>query len=152
VRPTDAIGYLLAAATLAGADAFAPPSATPTPAASPSAPHRRVVAPGGWGGAHARLLVTAEETRVELECAHGLIPGPLEVDKKTGRLDSSGSLIRLGGGPGAETDAGSGEPARFSGKLTGKTLTLTVTLVGPAQDVGTFRLTEGRPGRLGKCP
>jgi hypothetical protein len=59
---------------------------------------------------------------------------------------------RQGSGPGLETDAGTGEPARFRGKLVGKTLTLTVTLVGPDQEVGTFRLVQGRPGRLGKCP
>ena len=53
---------------------------------------------------------------------------------------------------GAETDAGLGEPARFRGTLTGKTLTLTVTLVGPSQDLGTFKLKQGRPGRLAACP
>ena len=35
------------------------------------------------------MEVTPEETRLELDCAHGLIPGPLEVDKN-GRVDSSG--------------------------------------------------------------
>ena len=106
---------------------------------------------GAWGGANAGMRVTPEETRVELECAYGLIPGPLEVDKN-GRVDSSGSLVRQGSGPGAETDAGAGEPARFRGKLAGKTLTLTVTLVGPAQDLGTFKLTHGRPARVATCP
>jgi hypothetical protein len=116
-------------------------------AAAPKQP----VTPGAWGGAHAQMQVTPEETRVELDCAQGVISGPLEVDK-SGRVDSSGSVIRQGSGPGLETDAGTGEPARFRGKLVGKTLTLTVTLVGPDQEVGTFRLVQGRPGRLGKCP
>jgi len=128
---------------LAGAPSDSKSAASPAP--------RQPLAPGAWGGAHAQLQVTAQETRVELDCAHGLIPGPIEVDK-TGRVDSSGSLVRAGGGPGADTDAGAGEPARFRGKLVGKTLTMTVTLVGPAQDIGTFRLTQGRTGRLGKCP
>ena len=146
MRLTETTLCLLALATLARADVVAP--ASPVPSPSP----RQPVAPGEWGGKHAKLQITPEETRVELECVRGLIPGPLEVDKKTGRLDSSGSVIRHGAGPAPETDAGVGEPARFSGKLIGKTLTITVTLVGPAQEVGTFRLTQGRPGRLGKCP
>lgn len=134
MRHTDAVFCLLAAAT---------PVPTPSP--------RQAVAAGEWGGPHAHMQVTPEETRVQLDCARAVITGPLEVDKRTGRLDSSGSVVREDNGPGVETDAGEGEPARFSGRLTGKTLTLTVTLVGPAQDVGTFRLTQGRAGRLGKC-
>jgi hypothetical protein len=135
---TEAIVWLLA---LAGAP----------PVPSPSPPSRRAVMAGAWGGEHARLQVAPEETRLELDCAHALIPGPLAVDP-SGRVDSSGSLIRQGGGPGPETDAGAGEPARFRGTLSGKTLTLTVTLVGPAKDLGTFKLTHGRPARLSRCP
>lgn len=134
----DAIVWLLALSA-------APPEPAPSPAS------KRAVMAGEWGGAHAQLEVTAEGTRVELDCAQGLIAGPLEVDKR-GRVDSSGSLIRQGAGPGAETDAGAGEPAHFSGTLSGKTLTLTVTLVGAAQDLGTFKLTHGRAARLSKCP
>jgi hypothetical protein len=132
----EAIAWLLA---LSGA------TPTPPPAS------KRALMEGEWGGAHAQMEVTPGGTRVELECARGLITGPLEVDK-SGRVDLSGSLVREGVGPGEETDAGTGEPARFRGRLSGKTLTLTVTLVGPAQDLGTFKLTHGRPARLSKCP
>jgi hypothetical protein len=143
----------MALAALARAE-VSPQASTivPAPEASPSPSARQPIAAGAWGGQHAQVQVTPEETRVELECIRGLISGPLEVDRKTGRVDTSGSVIRPGSDPSLETDAGLGEPARFSGKLTGKTLTLTVTLVGPAQDLGTFKLTQGRPGRLGKCP
>jgi hypothetical protein len=134
----DAIAWLLALSA-------ATPGPTPVPA------DKRAVMEGEWGGAHAQIEVTPEGTRVELDCAQGLITGPLEVDKN-GRVDSTGSLVRQGSGPGPETDAGTGEPARFRGKLSGKTLTLTVTLVGPAQDLGTFKLTHGRAARLSKCP
>lgn len=134
----EAMVWLLA---LAGV----PPEAAVSPAP------KQAVTAGAWGGAHAQMEVTPQETRFELDCARGLIPGPLEVDK-SGRVDTSGSLIREGVGAGAETDAGAGEPARFRGKLAGKTLTLTVTLVGPAQDLGTYKLTLGRPARLGQCP
>lgn len=112
---------------------------------APQAP----VAPGSWGGAHARIEVKDEETRVELDCAYGVIPGVLAVGKN-GAVDTLGALVQQGSR--AETDAGQGEPARFRGTLTGKTLTLTVTLVGPSQDLGTFKLVRGRPGRLAACP
>jgi hypothetical protein len=107
------------------------------------------VAPGSWGGAHAQIEVKDEETRIELDCAHGVIPGGLAVGKN-GAVDTLGALVQHGSR--AETDAGLGEPARFRGTLTGKTLTLTVTLVGPSQDLGPFKLIRGRPGRLATCP
>jgi hypothetical protein len=130
--------------------ALAAPAPAPEREASPPASKRAVMA-GAWGGARAQMEITPEGALIELPCARGLITGPLEVDKR-GRLDSSGSLIREGGGPGAETDAGAGEPPRFRGKLSGKTLTLTVTLEGSAQELGTFKLTHGRPARLATCP
>ena len=107
------------------------------------------IAPGSWGGAHAQIEVKDEETRIELDCAHGVIPGVLAVGKN-GAVDTLGALVQHGSR--AETDAGQGEPARFRGTLTGKTLTLTVTLVGPSQDLGPFKLIRGRPGRLATCP
>ena len=107
------------------------------------------VAPGSWGGAHAQIEVKDEETRIELDCAHGVIPGVLAVGKD-GSVDTLGALVQHGSR--AETDAGQGEPARFRGTLTGKTLTLTVTLVGPSQELGPFKLVRGRPGRLATCP
>ncbi len=136
----DAIVWLLALA------APAPEKQEASPAAS-----KRAVMAGEWGGARAQMEITPDGARIELPCARGVITGPLEVDK-SGRVDSSGSLIREGSGAGAETDAGSGEIARFRGKLSGKTLTLTVTLEGSAQDLGTFKLTHGRPARLSSCP
>lgn len=114
------------------------------PASSPAP-----VAVGSWGGAHAQLEVGGEETRIELDCARGVLPGVLAVGRN-GAVDTLGTLVRHGSR--AETDAGVGEPARFRGTLTGKTLTLTVTLVGPSQDLGTFKLKQGRPGRLAACP
>ncbi len=135
----DAIVWLLALAAPA-------PAKEPTPPAS-----RRAVMAGEWGGAQAQMEITPDGARIELPCARAVITGPLEVDK-SGRVDTSGSLIREGSGAGAETDAGAGEPARFRGKLSGKTLTLTVTAEGSAQDLGTFKLTHGRSARLPKCP
>ena len=132
----DAIVWLLALAAPA-------PATEPTPPAS-----KRAVMAGEWGGDQAQMEITPDGTRIELPGARALITGPLEVDK-SGRVDTSGSLIREGS---AETDAGAGEPARFRGKLSGKTLTLTVTVEGSAQDLGTFKLTHGRPARLPKCP
>ena len=119
--------------------------------ADPVPPPATPLAPGAWGGAHAQIQVSPDETRVELECAQGLIRGPLTGGQARPR-GLPGSLIPAGQGPRAETDAGAGEPARFRGTLVGKTLTLTITVVGPAEDVGTFHLTLGKTGRLASCP
>jgi hypothetical protein len=118
-------------------------------AAAPSA--RNPLTAGDWGGPHAQLEIAPDETRIELDCAHGVIAGALAIDHK-GRVDSIGSVVRRNAGPGPETDAGEGEPARFQGRLQGKVLTLHVTLVGSAEELGTFQLQKGRPGRLGACP
>ena len=43
------------------------------------------------------------------------------------------------------------QAARYTGRVDGKTLTLTVTLADTGRVVGTFTLTRGSSGRLFKC-
>lgn len=104
---------------------------------------------GAWGGDHIALTVTAEGATLDFDCAHGSIAGPLALDAE-GRLESSGIYVREGPGPvreGAET----GRPARYSGRLEGTTLTLSITLTDRGQSAGAYTLELGRRARIRKC-
>ena len=129
--------------------------ALPRPALAPqTVPRRRRAAPvaaGSWGGAHAqhrgegRGDADRARLRARRDSRASLAVG------KNGAVDTLGTLVRQARQPRRDRRR-PGEPARFRGTLTGKTLTLTVTLVGPSQDLGTFKLTLGRPGAARRLP
>ena len=102
-----------------------------------------------WGGMHVRLVIKASGAEVEFDCAHGEITEPFKTDRQ-GRFDLSGTFIREGG-PTRLDESESGEPARYSGKVTGATMTLVVTLTDSNQKLDALSLRRGNPGRLRKC-
>jgi hypothetical protein len=106
---------------------------------------------GSWGGSHLRLEVKADGALLEFDCAHGRIPGPLKLDGE-GRFETKGTYAREHGGPvRAGEEEQEGEPARYSGRLEGKLLTLTVK-AGPRDEViGTYKLRQGQTPRIVKC-
>ena len=108
------------------------------------------VDPGPWGGNHVRLDVRENHVDVEYDCAHGEIAGALTLSKDR-RFDVRGTFVREGPGPIRVGRPPVRRPARYEGRITGKTLTLKVTLTDTSQEVGTFTLTRGREGRLWKC-
>ncbi|HYX41875.1 MAG TPA: hypothetical protein VE821_09275 [Pyrinomonadaceae bacterium] len=107
------------------------------------------VATGVWGGEHVRLQVTDDGATIEYDCAHGTLAGPLALDGQ-GRFSVTGTYAREGG-PVRVDAAPAGVPARYTGSVQGRTLTLTTTLTDKDQNVGTFTLTQGSEGRLWKC-
>ena len=115
-----------------------------------AAPARRGALTGNWGGAHAGLEITAEGARIEYDCAHGTIDGPIVPDR-AGRFAAAGIHTAEHGGPVREGEEGTGRPARYRGRVTGKRLTLAVTLTDTGEDLGTFTLTRDAPPRLTKC-
>ncbi len=109
---------------------------------------RRTLPAGTWGGDHIRLEVTTEGAAVELDCAHGAISGPIQVDGK-GRFDAAGTFVREHGGPVREGEEDS-QPARYTGRVQGGTMTLTITVADGATH-GPYELNRGRTPRLTKC-
>jgi hypothetical protein len=105
---------------------------------------------GSWGGPHISLEITATGARVEYDCAHGTIDGPIIPDR-SGQFEAMGTHTAEHGGPVREDEEEAGRPARYRGKVSGKTLTLTVTLADSGEEVGTFTLTRGATPRLTKC-
>ena len=122
-------------------------AALPTVASPRVASARRVPA-GDWGGPHAKLEVHGTGATLELDCAHGTIDGALRLGK-AGRFEAKGRY-QFEGGAMMTPEPTEGGPARYSGTLKGKTLTLRIVTEG-GQTLGPFQLERGGPAELVKC-
>ena len=114
---------------------------------SPLAPEDQLP-DGTWGGDHIRIEVTAANTTVEFDCAHGTIAGPIDVDKN-GRFDVAGKYIAEHAGP-IRDEEENGKPVQYAGKVSGGTMTLTITAEG-ADPMGPYSLARGAMGNVRKC-
>lgn len=107
-------------------------------------------APGrAWGGTGIQLEVTAAGGRVEYDCAHGTIDRPLVFDRR-GRFDVAGMHFPEHGGPVREGEEAKGQAVRYTGRVTGDTMRLTVKLPD-GRVLGPYTLVRGRAGRIRKC-
>lgn len=105
---------------------------------------------GMWGGQHVRLVVEGDGATLEFDCARGAINAPFVTDAE-GRFDLPGTLTRESGGPiriGMEPKP---QPARYSGRVEGATMTLTLKLKGDAQPPESYTLARGSEGHIVKC-
>jgi hypothetical protein len=105
---------------------------------------------GAWGGEHVRLRVSAGGGTLEFDCAHGEVSAPFVLDRE-GRFDLSGTLTREGPGPIRIGRLPSAAPARYSGRVEGETMTLSVKVEGADRDADTYTLTRGSDGHVFKC-
>jgi hypothetical protein len=103
---------------------------------------------GEWGGEHVRLTVADTGGKVEFDCGHGTLDGPLALDTD-GRFDVTGTLVAEGG-PVRKDEAASARAVRYRGRTNGKSMTLEVTLEG-GDSAGTFSLTRSGRAKLVKC-
>lgn len=103
-----------------------------------------------WGGEHVRLTEREGGASLEFDCASGEITRPLRPDAE-GRFDLPGTFTRKSPGPRRVGLTPAARPARYSGRVEGQTMTLTVTLAETDQPPDTYTLTRGSVGRLGKC-
>lgn len=108
------------------------------------------VAIGSWGGMHVGMEVTGEGAQLEFDCAHATINQSLKLNSN-GNFDAQGLYVKEHPGPVRSDEDQSGQPAHFTGKLTGKTLTLTVSLDNSSESIGPFTLELGRYARIFKC-
>ncbi len=109
----------------------------------------RTVATGLWGGRGISLQVDERGARVEYDCAHGEITGPLSLNDR-GEFEAAGKYVPETPGPtrvGAEYE----HMARYAGRVQGDRMTLTVTLADTQEKIGTFTLEHGRGPALVKC-
>ena len=108
------------------------------------------VAAGTWGGEHVALEVITTGGRIEYDCAHGDLAGPLTMDR-SGQFEVTGTHTPEHGGPAREDEKAESRPARYAGRVDDTRMTLTVTLTDTGDILGTFALTHRVAGRLMKC-
>jgi len=104
---------------------------------------------GEWGGTHITMNVGDQSAKLEFDCAHGEIPGPLSVDGE-GRFKLPGTFTPERGGPVRADETARARPAMYSGTIKGKTMTLTMKIEG-SDEPESFTLEKDKPGELFKC-
>ncbi len=104
---------------------------------------------GEWGGEGAAAAVAADLTTFEFDCAHGRVEGPLLLDADE-KFSAEGLYFREGGP--VPPDGWASIRARFDGTVTGDRVTLTIHVIGLAQEpIGPRELRKGHAPLLRKC-
>ena len=104
---------------------------------------------GEWGGTHISMNVGEQSATIEYDCAHGEIPGPLNIDGE-GKFELAGTFTPERGGPVRADETSRAQPATYSGTISGSKMTLTMKVKG-SDDAETFTLEKGKPADLFKC-
>jgi hypothetical protein len=108
------------------------------------------IAAGTWGGTHIRMEVRDDGADIEYDCARGTVDGPISIDT-SGRFAATGTFTRQGPGPIRIGKTPPSQPARYTGSIREKEMSLTVILTEGSKEIGTFKLTQGNDGYLVKC-
>jgi hypothetical protein len=113
-------------------------------------PFTGVLAIGTWGGSGGAMMVADTSMHLHVGCTYGDVSGRVLV--VNGEFDVHGSYM-LRAFPVA---VGPAVPARFAGKVVGKTATITVTVDDTVQHQtvteGPVTVTLGATPQLGPCP
>jgi hypothetical protein len=96
------------------------------------------------------MEVTGDGAQLDFDCANATITQPLTLDGN-GNFNAAGKYMQEHGGPVRLGEDQSGKPAHFKGRVTGKTLTLTITLDGASESIGPYTLELGKFARIMKC-
>jgi hypothetical protein len=105
---------------------------------------------GDWGGDHAGLVAMADSGTMEYDCAAGRITEPLRPGSD-GRFVATGTHTPGHGGPVRIDEVLPRRPARYSGRIDGDLLELTVVMTDSNVTVGTFQMTRDRSPNVFKC-
>jgi hypothetical protein len=102
---------------------------------------------GNWGGENAALMADDTSAHVHIGCTYGDAHQVIIPDAN-GRFDVTG-LYNVSAVP---VDAGVFHPAHFTGVVTGRTMSLTVTLSDTARTLGPVTVVFGQQPNMGPCP
>jgi hypothetical protein len=108
------------------------------------------LAPGTWGGEHLRLMVTASGADLEFDCAHATIDQPFLLDAD-GHFDLRGRYTAEHGGPVRDGEILPSRDVRYTGAVSGNTMSLAITFTDDGTQQGAYSLTLGQSGRVLKC-
>ncbi|MBC7929832.1 MAG: hypothetical protein H7Z38_04615 [Rubrivivax sp.] len=103
-----------------------------------------------WGGDHVRLSEREGGAALEFDCARGEISETLKTDAE-GHFDLPGTFTRESPGPIRVGVTPVARPARYVGRVEGRTMTFRVKLTDTKQETEVFTLTRASEGRLWKC-
>lgn len=118
---------------------------------SPLPPSDGFLALGTWGADNAGVIVTPTAVHVHVGCTFGDMPGEIPIDAE-GRFTIDGNYV-LRAYP---VQVGPSLPAQFSGRVTGRTLTLAIAVNDTVEKkvvaLGPVAVTFGREPEMGPCP
>lgn len=102
---------------------------------------------GTWGGINAGLIASDTSAHVHIGCTVGDTKGAI-LAGPDGRFDVPG-LFNITAYP---VYRGPDHPARFTGRINGRIMTLTVTLTDTSVSLGPVQLIYGKTPQMGPCP
>lgn len=105
---------------------------------------------GAWGGDHISMIVGEGGAAIEFDCAQGRIDGAFDVGAD-GVFDLAGVWSPEHGGPVRQGEEIEVRPARYSGKIAGDAMTLSIAVEPPPTELGPFALQKNRAPNLLKC-
>ncbi|MGE5414919.1 MAG: hypothetical protein ACM3NW_12125 [Syntrophomonadaceae bacterium] len=104
---------------------------------------------GTWGGAGVALTVTAKGGDLEFACAYGKLDEPIAPDAE-GRFAARGVYVQERPGP-VRPDDLAGKRARYVGRISGDSMTVSISVEGSDAEIGPYTLERGRLPRIVKC-
>ena len=94
--------------------------------------------------------MTERGASIEYDCAHGTIDVKIVLDRR-GRFNVPGTHVEERGGPVRENGRLNSYPVRFTGRISGKKMSLTVTRSDTKKIIGSLTLVHGQEPLLVKC-
>ncbi len=104
---------------------------------------------GAWGGPHVGIVFEGGLANIEYDCASGTIDGPV-YPAAGGQFTASGTHRPGQGGPVRVGQIFTTLRAKYSGQVTGDTMTVSVGLEN-GTSLGPFTLTRGAEPLLTRC-
>ena len=102
---------------------------------------------GTWGGENAALIADDTSAHVHIGCTYGNVSQQIVPDDQ-GRFDVPG-VQNITAHP---VDLGVLHPARFTGRIIGRQMELTVRLTDTTVTLGPVLLVYSKEPRMGPCP
>ena len=147
-KTTNSNSAVRAGTTPSATNAMTPDSTKPRPPGTSTTSAQRQLS-GLWGGLHVTLEISEQSATLEFDCATGSIREPIVLDS-AGHFDVAGSYNREGPGP-VRQDVQTDSSARYSGTVSGETMTLAVHLEGSSEPLLNLSLTRGKQGKIRRC-
>ena len=105
---------------------------------------------GKWGGQGVAMEVGDSGGTIEFDCAHGTISEKITTSSN-GSFVVKGTFVREHPGPIRRDEEPKASAVTYSGTVDGQNMTLTIQPEGSNENLGTYKLTQGKDGRLRKC-